>query len=298
MTSSLSKLDWALVQAFVTVAETGSLSAAARSLGLTQPTIGRQIAAMEATLGLELFHRRHRGMELTDLGLGLLPAAQSMNAAAKELELSAAGSNASPGGTVRITSSVFMGHYILPSILADIRTAAPEIALELVPTDSSENLLFREADIAIRLYRPTQLDVVTRHIGALDLGLFASKAYLDRIGRPADIMDLDVVGYDRNDLIIQGFRQAGVEVTRDSFPVRCDMQTTYWELVRAGCGAGFCQTGVARKDPTVEEIPLGFEIPPLEVWLTAPEAIRLNPTVSTVWTALVEALMHVVDRRP
>ena len=298
MANPFAKLDWSLVQAFVAVADSGSLSAAAKSLNLTQPTVGRQISAMEDALGLELFQRRPKGMEITDIGLSLLPAAQSMSAAANELQMSAAGSKESPGGTVRITSSVFMGHYVLPGILAGIRREHPEIALELVPSDTSENLLFREADIAVRLYRPTQLDVVTRLIGALELGLFASKAYLDRIGRPVDILDVDVVGYDRNDLIVQGFRTAGIEVTRDSFPVRCDLQSTYWELVRAGCGAGFCQRGIALKDPTVEEIPMDFRIPPLEVWLTAPEAIRLNPTVSKVWSALAEALAKVVDHRP
>ncbi|MEL7027350.1 MAG: LysR substrate-binding domain-containing protein, partial [Pseudomonadota bacterium] len=121
---------------------------------------------------------------------------------------------------------------------------------------------------------------------------------LCRTGNDDQLLDLDFVGYDRSDLLIQGFRNAGVEVTRDSFAVRCDLQTTYWELVRAGCGAGFCQKGVAQSDPNVEEIPLGFQIPPLEVWLAAPQAIRQNPAVARVWDALAEALSDVVDHRP
>ena len=301
MDKTLHALDWALVQAFVAVAETGSLSGAARKLGLTQPTLGRQVAAMEAALGLDLFHRQPRGMAPTDTALALLPSAKAMEAAAQELSLAAAGQSATPGGTVRITASIFASHYTLPPILADLRAQAPEIALELVPSDTTENLLFREADIAVRMYRPTQLDVITRHIGAFEIGLFAATSYLDRVGRPqtlGDVLAMDIVGYDRNDAIIRGFQAGGVTVTRDSFAMRCDAQANYWELVRAGCGAGFCQTGVGRGDPGVEEIALGVDIPSLEVWLTSPEAIRHSPTVARVWDALATGLAKVVDRRP
>ncbi|MEL7026905.1 MAG: LysR family transcriptional regulator, partial [Pseudomonadota bacterium] len=184
MASGLNKLDWSLVQAFVAVFETGSLSAAARSLGLTQPTIGRQIAAMEEALGLDLFHRKHRGMEPTAAALDLLSAGKAMRDAAGALELAAAGSSSNPVGTVRITSSVFAAHHILPPVLAKLRADEPQITLDLVPSDTTENLLFREADVAVRMYRPTQLDVVTRQIGSIELGLFAARAYLDRVGRP------------------------------------------------------------------------------------------------------------------
>jgi len=301
MAQSLHSLDWSLIQAFVTVADEGSLSAAARALGLTQPTVGRQIAAMEAALGLELFQRQRRGMAPTEAALSLLPAARAMHIAAHDLTLAAAGRAGAPGGTVRLTASVFASHHILPPMLARLRSDAPEIALDLVPSDTTENLLFREADIAVRMYRPAQLDVVTRLIGYLDLGLFAAKTYLDRAGRPRtaeELLALDFVGYDRNDLLIRGFREAGFEVGRDFFATRCDNQTTYWELVRAGCGAGFCQTAIARADPLVEELSLGVALPKLEVWLTAPEAIRRSPPVARVWANLAEALGRVVDHRP
>ncbi|MEM9852699.1 MAG: LysR family transcriptional regulator, partial [Pseudomonadota bacterium] len=257
--------------------------------------------AMEAALGLDLFHRQPRGMAPTDTARALLPAAQAMEAAAQELSLAAAGQSANPGGTVRITASVFASHYTLPPILADLRADAPEIALELVPSDTTENLLFREADIAVRMYRPTQLDVITCHIGAFEIGLYAATSYLDRIGRPKtldDVLAMDIVGYDRNDAIIRGFQAGGVDVTRDSFAMRCDAQANYWELVRAGCGAGFCQKGVARADPRVEKIALGVEVAPLDVWLTSPVAIRHSPVVARVWDALAIGLAQLVDRRP
>lgn len=301
MDRPLAALDWSLVQSFVAVVEEGSLSAAARALGLTQPTIGRQIGLMEAQLGLSLFRRRPRGMEPTEAARQILPSAQAMRDAARDLALAAVGSAQAPGGTVRITASVFASHHILPPILARLRAEAPEIALDLVPSDTTENLLFREADIAVRMYRPTQLDVVTRRIGTLALGLFAAKDYLDRVGRPAspdDVLALDFVGYDRGEDIIRGFRAAGVEVGREFFATRCDHQSTYWELVRAGCGAGFGQVGVARLDPDLEELVLGVPIPELEVWLTAPEAIRHSPPVARVWAVLADALGDAVDPHP
>lgn len=300
MAKSLGTLDWSLVQALVAVAETGSLSGAARELGLTQPTVGRQIAAMEAALGIDLFHRRPRGMEPTSAALALLPAARAMRQAATELSLAAAGSAGATGGTVRITASVFASHHILPAILARLRAEAPEIALDLVPTDTTENLLFREADIAVRMYRPTQLDVVTRHIGTIDLSAFAAKAYLDRVGHPAtpeEVLALDFVGYDRNDEMIRGFRAAGIDIDRDFFATRCDHQSTYFELLRAGCGAGFAQTAVGRAFGLVE-LDIGVEIPPLEVWLAAPQAIRHTPAVARVWDTLAGSLEKLVDRRP
>lgn len=299
MAKALQNLDWSLVQALVAVAETGSLSAAARALGLTQPTVGRQIGALEAALGVGLFLRRPRGMEPTDAARALLPAAKAMRDAAGDFALAAAGT-ASQGGTVRITASVFVSHHILPPVLARLRAERPEIALDLVPSDLTENLLFRESDIAVRMYRPTQLDVVTRHIGSVEMALFAASSYLDRVGRPASFdqtLELDFIGYDRSELMIRGFREAGVEVDRDFFRTRCDHQTTYWELLRAGCGAGFGMARFGRADPELEEIDLRVPIPPLQVWLTAPQAIRHSPPVARVWDALAEALLEAVDRR-
>ncbi len=286
-------LDWSLVQAFLAVAETGSLSAAARRLGMSQPTLGRHVREMEAALGVTLFQREPRGMALTEAGAALLTPAEEMRAASERLSLAAAGEVEALTGTVRLTASVFISHHVLPPILADLRIKAPEIAIELLATDATENLLFREADLAIRMYRPTQLDMVTRHIGDIPLGLFAATSYLQRRGRPAEIDDIlahDVVGYDTSDLIVQGMRAHGAEVDREWFPVRCDHQPAYWELVRAGCGIGFCQRPTGRADPLVEEVLPGVDIPPLPVWLTTHERLRRTPRVAYVWDHLAQAL--------
>lgn len=293
MDAALPSTDWSLIQAFLAVADTGSLSAAARLLGQSQPTLGRQIRTLEESLGTALFDRHARGLSLSEAGADLLPMAQEMRGAMQRLNLAAAGRSQAPGGTVRITASVFISHYVLPPILAGIRAAEPGIDLVLIPTDRAENLLFREADIAVRMYRPEQLDIVARHVTDVGMGTFAAKSYLDRAGRPArpeDLFEHDLIGFETSDLIVRTMRALGWNVAHDAFAVRCDNHAACWELLRAGCGIGFGQASVGRADPTVEELDLGITIPGLEVWLAAHEAMRSTPRVRRVWDLLAAGL--------
>jgi DNA-binding transcriptional LysR family regulator len=293
MDKTLASLDWSLVQAFLAVAETGSLSAASKVLGSSQPTLGRQVAALEAALGAELFRRHPRGLSLSGAGEALLPAAEAMRAAAARMALAAAGEDRGLDGTVRITASVIVSHFVLPPVLARLRRTAPGISIDLVASDSSENLLFREADIAVRMYRPRQLDMVTRHVADIPLGLFAATSYLDRVGRPADtdaLLALDWVGYDRDELMIRGMRAAGWSVDRDFFSVRTDDQAGHWQLVRAGCGVSATQLPIGLADPLVERLLPEVPLPTVPCWLTAHEALRRTPRVALVWDALAEAL--------
>ncbi len=299
MDKSLANLDWSLLQSFLAVAEEGSLSAAARRLGASQPTLGRQIRQVEQQLGVTLFTRKPRGLQLTDIGQALLPAAQTMRDAAGQMALAAAGQEQQIKGTVRITASVFVSHHILPPIIAYIMRQEPDIAIELTPNDASENLLFREADIAIRMYRPTQLDVVAKHLGDLPLGVFGSVDYLNRMGRPETVEDMmnghDLVGYDADEQILRGMRQMGLDARRDWFHIRCDNNVVYWELLRAGCGLGFSQIYVAMDDPQVEQVLPDLPIPPLPVWLVAHQAMRQTPRIRRVWDMLAEGLSPFVS---
>ena len=293
MDKPFSMMDWSLVQAFLAVAETGSLSAAARALGTSQPTLGRQIKTLETQLGADLFLRQARGLALSETGAALMAPALVMRAAAGQIALTAAGRTERLEGTVRITASVAMAVYHLPPIIAKIRVAEPHIAIELVPSDATTNLLYREADIAVRMYRPTQLDLVTQHLGDLELSVFAAHSYLKRRGEPTSMDQLgdhDFVGYDRNSDIVDGFRAAGVLIGREFFRTRCDDNVVYWELVRAGCGIGFAQALVGRADPLVRELPFGQLVPKLEMWLTAHEAMRQTPRIRRVWDLLAEGL--------
>lgn len=293
MDNTLRTLDWTLVQSFLAVAETGSLSEAARQSGSSQPTLGRQIRQIEEALEVTLFHRRPRGLALTEAGRALVPHARAMADSARAMTLTAAGRSNRLAGPVRVTASVFTAQHHLPPILARIRAEEPEISVDLVATDYSDNLLYREADIAVRMYRPAQLDIVTRHLCDLEIGLYAARAYLDRVGRPRtfeDMLTLDLVGYDRNDEILRGMRDLGIEAQRDWFATRCDHHGVYWELVRAGCGAGFVVACVAERDPDVERIDLDIPIPTLPMYLAAHEAMRQTPRIRRIWDMLVDGL--------
>lgn len=291
-------LDWSLVQAFLSVAETGSLSAAARALGRSQPTLGRQVRALEGQLGSDLFHRQPRGLELTETGQALLDPARRMREAANAMALAAAGREERLEGTVRITASVAVSVFHLPRILTEIRQAEPRIALELVPSDRSSNLLYREADIAIRMYRPTQQDLVTRHLGDTRIGAFAAQSYVRRRGQPRSVAEAaqhDIIGQDRETQLLDGMRALGLPATREMFAYRCDDVATAWQLVRAGAGIGFIQHSLGRRDPDLVEIDLGVSLPVLPVWLTAHQAMRRTPRIRRIWDLLAEALVPAMD---
>lgn len=293
MNVTLSDIDWSLVQAYLAVANTGSLSEAARQLGTSQPTVGRQVQALEAQLGATLFERRPRGMALSVAGAELLGPAETMADAAQKLSLAAAGHDAGLSGTVRITASVFTAQHHMPGIIADIREEAPDIQIELVANDATENLLFREADIAVRMYRPLQLDMVARHLGDVELGLYVAERYAKRKGvpeSPDQIFDFDVIGYDRSELILRGMREAGWEVNREDFSTRCDSHPAYFELIRAGAGLGFAQVSVADATPGMIRLFPDMPLPKLPIWLTAHPTIRRLPRVAKVWDALAFGL--------
>ena len=281
----MDNIDWTLYRSFLAVAETGSLSAAARALNLSQPTLGRHVAELEAALATPLFTRQPKGLAPTEAALALIPAAQTMRQAAATLSLLAAGHEDTIKGTVRLTASRVVSYYLLPPMLALLREAEPGIEIELVPTDSTENLLFREADIALRMYRPTQNDVVTRHLTDLPMALYGAKDYLDRHGRPQsaeDLHDAKLVGLDRSDLMLRMMEFLGLTRKREDFPLRCDDQLVYWALVRAGCGLGAAQTVIGDADPLVERAAPFLALPSLPVWLTAPQALRQNPRIRRV----------------
>ena len=271
-TGNLAHLEWSLVQTFIAVADEGSLTGAAKRLGQSQPTIGRHIARAEEVLGVALFTRARRGLELTDVGTAILPAARDMAAV--------------------------MANFVVSELIVGIRRAEPNIELELHASDTTENLLFHDADIAVRMYRPEQLDIITKHIGDMRLGLFAAQSYLERRGTPKtleSLMEHDWIGYDKSELMIMAMREMGWDVGRSFFGLRCDDQAAYWRLLVAGGGIGAGQEYVAAQHPSVTRIMPSIEIPPIPVWLTAPAILRQSPRIRRVYDLLAEGLRGVSD---
>ena len=285
----MENVDWWRIRSFLAVAETGSLSAAARALNLSQPTLGRHIAELESGLNLILFTRTARGLVQTAAAKALVPHAMAMRDAAAKMSLVAAGHDETMSGTVRLTASRVVANYILPAMLAQFRQMEPNIQIELVPSDSSENLLFREADIAVRMYRPTQLNVITSHVCDLPMGLYATPAYISQHGTPQNFDDLgahEFVGFDRSDAIISIMRNMGLTRVREDFNLRCDDQIVYWSLVRAGCGIGGMQTVIADAEPGVVRVAQFITLPALPIWLTAAEELRQTPRIRRVFDHL------------
>lgn len=288
-------LDWSLLQSFARVARAGSLSAAARAHGISQPTLGRHLRALEEAVGQPLMTRSAAGQVPTPAGAAILEQVRAMEAAAARAALVAAGAGAALEGVVRITAARLVARHHLPPILARLRAEEPGIRLELAASDAPENLMFREADIALRMFRPEAGDLVARQVAALPLGLYAARSYLDRVGRPAteaEVLALDFIGYDRSELMIRTMAALGFAVGREFFPVQCEDQIVHWELVRAGCGVGAMHRAVGDADPGVERIADFVALPVLPVWLVIPEALRRVPRVVRV----AEALAHGMGR--
>ena len=288
------KPDWALWRSFSAVVANGSLSAAARELGISQPTVGRHIETLEADLGLMLFERSLTGLKPNTTALRIYEPVAQAQASLAEAAIMAEGAQDDFGGTVRITASAIISNYVLPRLLLPIRLRYPRIAIEIVPSDSAENLLLREADIAIRMFRPTQLELVTRHLGDLPILPAAHEDYLARRGTPASVNDLfdhDLIGLDRSDIIVAHARRLGLPLTRDHFVLRSDEQTHMWELMKAGLGVGFGQVSLVRDTPGMVALPLDLSIPPLEVWLTTHRELFTSHRIRAIYDALAEGLL-------
>jgi DNA-binding transcriptional LysR family regulator len=284
--------DWALLRVFLEVAGTGSLSRAAQALGSSQPTLSRQIALLESQLGQALFERTTRGVRLTQAGAALREPAERMREHAQQLSMTAAGRSQALAGTVRLTASEMVSAYLLPGLLRRLRDRQPEIQIELVASNGVENLLEREADIALRMLRPKQSALVARRLADQPLGLYAHRDYVKAHGRPteADMFAHQWVGYDRSDQLLRGFRDAGFKVGKEMFAFRCDNQIVAWQAVRAGLGIGVGMHGIAALSPELVRVLAGVPIPPLPLWITAHRELRGTPRLKVVFDFLAEAL--------
>lgn len=285
-------LDWTLLRSFLAVVETGSLSAAAATVGQSQPTLSRHIRELEAELGVILFNRSASGLEPTEAAQGLIEDARTMGAAADALALKARGRSQDLGGTVRITASVMVANVWLPPIVTDLRRAEPNIQIEIVPTDLTQSLLRRDADIAIRMADPVERALVARKLGEAAVGLYGTRDYFARRGRIATMQDLlshDVIGFDRSETILDLYAEKGHPVTREAFPIRCDDQMVCWHLMLAGAGLGFAQALIAKCYPSLERVDLDL-VPPMPVWLVLHEDVRANPRIRRVADVLAGAI--------
>lgn len=281
------------VRTFQAVAEHGSLLAAARHLGLTQPTAGRHIDLLENTLGFTLFTRSREGMRLTPKGADLVSAATELVRDADEFQRAATGLEEKIEGTVRLSANQVFGTLLLPGIIAEFMTKYPEIEIEIDVRNEVSNLLQRDADIAIRLFRPTQNDIVARKVTELPMGLFADKSYLARHPAPDTLDDLRghvLVGQDRNPSLIAVFQAAGLDLVPTDFAFRCDDDVAEINAVRSGIGIGPLHVGMAARWPSVVQVLANLPAPPLELWLACHKDVRHNKRIRLVMDFLATKL--------
>lgn len=292
---------WDLYRSFLAVIDAGSLSGAARALGLAQPTVGRHIEALEIALGgTALFTRSPGGLRPTEAALSLRPHAKTMAAAAETLIRTASGDADAVRGVVRVTASDIVGAEVLPPILTAFRELHGDVTVELALSNRQEDLLRRDADIAVRMARPTQNALFARRIGAVHLTFYAHRRYLQKHGEPLTLDDLAghaLIGYDRLSPPLEALKTLGFEVSRDLFALRTDSDLAQLAALRAGFGICACQPAIARRDSNLVPIladALGFD---LEAWVVMHEDLKASRRMRLMFDHLVEGLKTYVAIR-
>lgn len=297
-TENHTEIGWELYRSYLGVLEEGSLSGAARALGIAQPTVGRHIDALEKALGLALFTRSQTGLLPTDAARALQPFAQSMNSSAAALRRAAESQGSGIRGAVRITASEVMGVEVLPPIVAQLQETYPDLKVELVLTNRVQDLLQREADIAVRMTPPKQEQLIARRVGEVHLGFHAHPRYLARRGTPQTLDDLAqhaLIGFDDENAFIRAARKDFPLWQREAFALRTDNDVAQLALIRAGCGIGVCQNLLARRDPQlVRLLPEHFTLT-LETWLTMHEDLRNTPRCKVAFDALLKGLQAYME---
>ncbi len=285
--------DWSLYRTFRAVLLAGSFSAAARQLGLTQPTVARHVEALERTIGRALFLRSPRGLEPTEAARALAPFADTLAATAAALLRAASGTANAVAGTVRVSASEVVGVEHLPPILAALRAAHPALVVELTLSNAVDDLLRREADVAVRMLAPAQAALVARKLSPLPFGLYARQDYLARRGVPADLdalRDHDLVGFDRETPAIRAHVARFPMLGRASFALRADNDLAQLAAIRAGFGIGVCQVGLARRDPALRRVLAEQFALELGLWIVMHEDLRASAPCRAVFDALVAGM--------
>jgi DNA-binding transcriptional LysR family regulator len=294
--------DWTLLRSFLAVMRRGSLSAAARATGLTQPTVGRHVDELEKGLGIALFTRSPGGLLPTPAAQDLVKHAEAMESAFAALVrvASAGGDRTKPRGTVRISASEIMGTMVLPPILAEFRQEFPEIVLELALNNRTDDLLKRNADIAVRMVRPVQEGLVARKVGEVQLGLYAHRRYVERFGLPKSLEEFTshhIVGFDRDDHSARAVAGRLLPISRDLFSFRTDSDFAQMLAVRSGLGIGMMQLALAAGDADLLPVlPREVQIK-LECWVAVHEDQRDLPPVRAVFDWLCDSLARATSPR-
>ena len=293
--TDLPAVSWVWLRSFVAVVNTGSLTAAARALKATQPTIGRHIRALEGQLGETLFERRPDGLVPTVRATEIYERAVAVDEAVTGLTASIASPNSEVAGVVRITASLNFTVELLPPLVADILRDNPLLQIELIAADEVRNLLRREADLAVRLVRPTQPEVIATKVGDVTLGLYAHRDYLAERGLPRSPSQLpthDLIGYQDVAETVGRLAQLGLAVKPEQVRICSESLVTLVAALRAGCGIGVCDVWLADRHPELQRVMPRIDVAQWPVWLAAHDDLHRSRRLRLVFDELGERLRH------
>jgi DNA-binding transcriptional LysR family regulator len=294
-------IGWDIYRTFLSVLNEGSLSGAARQLGLTQPSVGRHMDALEDALGFQLFTRTRLGLEPNAQALELKPYAEAIAAQASALQRIASAQGATVRGVVRLSASDVIGSEVLPKILAPFMAQHPEIEIELSLSDALADLLNREADIAIRMTEPTQSALVVQKAGDIRLGMFAHTDYLNHMGVPKGFDDLKghrIIGYDKETGFVRAMKQSYPVLGGIGFQFRTDSNLAQLSAIRAGLGLGICQVGLAREPVALTRLLPELVDVPLPAYVAMHENLKNIPAYRATFQALARGLKaYIVSAR-
>lgn len=278
----MNNLDWHLIHTFLAVARAGSLSAAARVLGVSQPTVSRDIQAIEKATNLSLFKRTTQGLNLTNDGRSLIHAASKMESAAGQFARQATGMSTELTGEVRISVNEVVGIYLLPPAIAAFGQAHPEVEIEIVISNRASSLNKREADLALRMFRPTQPDLVVSRLEDIELGFYATQAYIDEHGIPDSLESFKqatLIGYDSDTEMVDKAQEMGFDLRREDFNIRTDNLPMQINLGRSGAGILGTHVRLASHYPELVRILEWIPLPSLEFWIVCHSDVKFNPRI-------------------
>lgn len=288
-------MDWNLIRSYLMVAEHGSTAAASRHLSVTQSTISRHLIELEKQLSVQLFDRRKTGLALTDKGRELLSMAQRMETIAEDLQAQASHYSSTVSGTVRISASEVIALDVLPFCLSSLLAENPDLQIDIVSSNEASNLLAREADIAIRMFQPTQQDLIARHLLDIEVAFYAHQRYLDEYGQPEAIEELAnhrFIGFDLDTMFLDGAKRLGIQMQRSDFQLRSDSIGVQTQCTKAGLGLSIMQVKLAGKEKDLKKIDPGFALPALPLYLVAQQEMRVSRKVRTVYQGLADSLVE------
>ena len=287
------KFDWNRARAFLVTAEEGSLSAAALALDMSQPTVGRQVSALEKELGISLFERTNSGLVLTQSGADLMIEVKAMADAATNLSRLASGHVETVEGIVCISATEMMAAYVLPPIIEKLRNQWPKIEIEIIASSDTSDLSRREADIAIRNYRPTQQELIVKRVKNTFGHLYASKNYLLNLEHresPQDLNNAAFFGVDRSKRVISYLNKFGFSLDSSNFPLIVANHLVQWEMVKHGSGIGFMMANIGEAEPLVERVLPTLPAFETETWLVAHRELKTSRRFRVVFDYLAAEL--------